>query len=39
VFTADDAQMHLALYRNADPEDAFDHFEEQREDTWSFCAV
>src|SRR5512145_491372 len=28
----DDAQMHLDLYRNADPEDEFDHFEEQRED-------
>jgi hypothetical protein len=28
---ADDAQMHLHLYRDADPEDAFDHFEEQRE--------
>src|ERR1041385_8509033 len=27
----DDAQFHLDLYRNADPEDAFDHFEEQRE--------
>jgi len=30
-FEPDDAQMHLALYRNADPEDAFDHFEEQRQ--------
>jgi hypothetical protein len=28
----DDAQMHLELYRNADPEDEFDHFQEQRED-------
>jgi DinB family protein len=28
----DDAQMHLDLYRNADPEHEFDHFEEQRED-------
>ncbi len=27
----DDAQFHLDLYRDADPEDAFDHFEEQRE--------
>jgi hypothetical protein len=27
----DDAQFHLEIYRNADPEDAFDHFEEQRE--------
>jgi hypothetical protein len=26
----DDAQFHLDLYRNADPEDAFDHFEDQR---------
>ena len=24
----DDAQMHLDLYRDADPEDEFDHFEE-----------
>ncbi len=30
-FEPDDAQMHLHLYRDADPEDAFDHFEEQRE--------
>jgi len=30
-FEADDAQMHLAVYRDADPEDAFDHFEDQRE--------
>ena len=30
-FESDDAQMHLDLYRDADPEDAFDHFEEQRE--------
>ena len=27
----DDASFHLELYRKADPEDAFDHFEEQRE--------
>ena len=27
----DDAQLHLDLYRDADPEDSFDHFEEQRE--------
>jgi hypothetical protein len=26
----DDAQMYLDLYRNADPEDAFDHFEDRR---------
>jgi hypothetical protein len=30
-FEPDDAQMHLALYREADAEDSFDHFEEQRE--------
>ncbi len=30
-FDPDDAQMYLDLYRNADPEDAFDYFEEQRE--------
>ena len=30
-FESDDAQFHLELYRNMDPEDAFDHFEEQRE--------
>jgi hypothetical protein len=30
-FEADDAQLHLDLYRDADPEDAFDHFEDQRE--------
>src|SRR5215470_802148 len=29
TFEPDDAQMYLDLYRNADPEDAFDHFEEQ----------
>ena len=28
----DEAQMHLDLYRDADPEDEFDHFEVQRED-------
>jgi hypothetical protein len=27
----DDAQMHLDVYRNADPEEAFGHFEGQRE--------
>src|SRR6186997_3556554 len=31
TFEPDDAQMYLHLYRNADPEDAFDQFEEQRE--------
>ena len=30
-FESNDAQHHLELYRNMDPEDAFDHFEEQRE--------
>jgi hypothetical protein len=30
-FESDDAQMYLDLYRDADPEDAFDYFEEQRE--------
>ena len=28
----DEASMHLDRYRDADPEDAFDHFETQRED-------
>jgi DinB family protein len=27
----DDASFHLDLYRNADPEDEFDHFEDQRD--------
>ena len=30
-FEPDDAQMYLELYRNANAEDAFDHFQEQRE--------
>jgi len=30
-FEPDDAQFHLDRYRDADPEDEFDHFEEQRE--------
>src|SRR5215471_11247282 len=30
-FDPDDAQMYLELYRDADPEESFDHFEEQRE--------
>jgi DinB family protein len=30
-FEPDDAQLHLELYRNADPEEAFGRFEEQRE--------
>lgn len=32
----DDAQMWLDLYRDADPEDAFDHFEDQRETNIEF---
>ena len=32
----DDAQHHLKLYRTADPEDSFDHFEEQRETNVEF---
>jgi len=35
-FEADDASFHLELYRKADPEDAFDHFEEQRETNIEF---
>ncbi len=31
-FEPDDAQMYLEQYRDADPEDEFDQFEEQRED-------
>jgi DinB superfamily len=31
LFEPDDAQMYLDLYREADAEDSFDHFEEQRE--------
>ena len=30
-FEPDDAQMHLEIYKNADPEEDFAHFEEQRE--------
>ncbi len=30
-FEPDDAQLHMETYRTADPEDSFDHFEEQRE--------
>ncbi|MGA7240192.1 MAG: DinB family protein [Bryobacteraceae bacterium] len=33
---ADDAQMHLHLYRDADAEDSFDHFEDQRETNMEF---
>lgn len=35
-FEADDAQMYLDLYRDADPEDSFDHFEKQRENNTEF---
>src|SRR5690349_690605 len=35
-FEPDDAQFHLDLYREADPEDQFDHFEEQRESNIEF---
>jgi DinB superfamily len=31
AFEPDDAQMHLDLYREGDPEEDFAHFEEQRE--------
>jgi hypothetical protein len=30
-FELDDAQMHLEVYKNADPEEDFAHFEDQRE--------
>jgi hypothetical protein len=30
VFEADDAQMHLHLYKDSDPEEDFGHFEDQR---------
>jgi enoyl-[acyl-carrier protein] reductase III len=36
VFEPDDAQMHLDRYRDADAEDAFDHFEDQRETNVEF---
>jgi hypothetical protein len=32
----DDAQMHLDVYRNADPEEDFEHFENQRETNIEF---
>ncbi len=35
-FEPDDAQMYLDLYRDADPGDAFDRFEEQRESNIEF---
>src|SRR4026208_1717185 len=31
-FEPDDAQMHLDVYKNADPEEDLAHFEDQRED-------
>ena len=33
TFEPDDAQMHLEVYKNADPEEDFEHFENQRETT------
>ncbi len=35
-FEPDDAQFHLDLYHDADAEDSFDHFEEQRETNIEF---
>ena len=35
-FDPDDAQMYLDRYRDADPEDSFDHFEDQRETNVEF---
>ena len=35
-FEPDDAQMYLDLYRDADAEDSFDHFEEQRDTNVEF---
>jgi hypothetical protein len=35
-FEPDDAQMHLDRYRDADPEEDFGHFEEQRETNVEF---
>jgi len=35
-FDSDDASFHLDLYAAADPEDSFDHFEEQRETNIEF---
>jgi len=35
-FEPDDAQMHLDLYREADPEESFAHFEDQRETNVDF---
>ena len=35
-FESDDAQMYLDLYKDADAEDSFDHFEEQRDTNVEF---
>ncbi len=35
-FEPDDAQMYLDLYRGADPEEAFDRFEDRRETNIEF---
>ncbi|MDH3458670.1 MAG: DinB family protein [Gemmatimonadota bacterium] len=35
-FEPDDAQMYLELYRNANPQESFDHFEELRENNIEF---
>ena len=35
-FERDDAQIYLDLYRDADAEDSFDHFEEQRDNNVEF---
>lgn len=35
-FEPDDAQMYLELYKNADPEEDFAHFEDQRETNIAF---
>jgi hypothetical protein len=36
AFVSEDAQKYLALYRDADPSDSFDRFEEQRENNIEF---
>jgi len=35
-FEPDDAQMYAAIYRDCDPEEDFNHFEEQRDDNVEF---
>src|ERR1700744_3726040 len=37
-FEPDEAAMYLELYRNANAEDAFDHFEDSARPTLSICA-